>query len=142
MASTAQFHKKTPINFMQVWCLLSFCFRASMTGANTNMRHAPIPPRPPTGRHAHPLMHKHSNTVLKWPLHIEAPCLNSLAIIRTVPFSTDGDARSLVTCHTPGCPEPDRAVTLPRTDQRAMERCGSCQRRCVAHSDPSLCQIA
>lgn len=83
-----------------------------------------------------------SNTVLKQLLHTVASCLTSLAVITTGPFSTNWHAQSLVTCHTPGCPKPDRAITLPHTDRWAVEWSGSCQRRRVALSDPLLCPIA
>lgn len=100
--------------------------------------------------HAHPLpakhtrspMHKHFNTVLKQPSHKEASCSTSLAVITTGPFSTNWRAHSLVTRHTPGCPKPDRAITLPHTDRWAVEWSASCQRRHVALPDPSLCPIA
>lgn len=127
---------------MRVLCLPSLCFKASMTGVNINMCHAPAPFCPPTACYTHPLMHKHFNTVLKQPLHTEASCLTSLPVIMTGPFSTNWHAHSLVTCHTPGCLKRDRAIALPHTDGWAVEWSSSCLRRRVALSDPSLCPIA
>lgn len=101
-----------------------------------------LPAHPLPAKHTHSLMHKHFDTVLKQPLHTEASCLTSLAVITTGPFSTNWHAHSLVTCHTPGCPKPDRAITLTHTDRWAVEWSGSCQRRRVALFDPSLCPIA
>lgn len=127
---------------MRALCLPSLCFKASMTGVNINMCHAPAPFCPPTACYTHPLMHKHFNTVLKQPLHTEASCLTSLPVIMTGPFSTNWHAHSLVTCHTPGCLKRDRAIALPHTDRWAVEWSSSCLRRRVALSDPSLCPIA
>lgn len=112
---------------VSIWiCVMLLCFPAH-----------PLP-----AKRAHSLMHKHLNTVLKKPMHTRASCFTSLAVITTGPFSTNWHAHSLVTCHTPGCPKPDRAITLPHTDRWAVEWGGSCQRRRVALSDPSLCPIA
>lgn len=134
--------RKRQLTSQGFFCFLSLCLKASVTGVNINMCQARVPPLPRIDCCIHPVMHKHFTAALKQPLHIEAACLTSPAVIMAGAFSTNWHAHSLVTCHTPGCLKQDRAITLPHVDRRVADWSRSCLRRRAALSDPSLCPIA
>lgn len=112
-ASNTDSTRQNPINSMWVVIFAGFMLHSFNDRCQYECVMLPCPAHPLLAEHTGSMMHKHFNTVLKRPLHAEAPCLTSLAVITTGPFIPNWHAHSLVTplgAHSQTGPSP---CTIP-----------------------------